>query len=284
MVGRIGTTNINAVGRAAGALGAYVDRIALADVTTSADLVREIRELLVEHQVLFFRDQQMTPAEYQTFASAFGEFDSHGAYPTVAGADHVQILESTPDNPSKIEMWHSDTTFKARPPHFTFLHSQIVPGVGGDTLWASACAAWDGLSAPMRQMLDGLEAEHDFRHGFRESLAEPGGEERLADVIAEHPPVTHPLVRTHPESGRKAIFVNGLFTTRILGLSPLESSELLTFLCAHVASEEYTVRLSWQPQTLAVWDNRSTQHKPVNDFHPAHRLMHRLTIAGDRPV
>lgn len=272
------------VTRAAGAIGAYVAGVDLADPVHVDRSFGTIARQLIEHQVLFFRDQPMSAAQYQAFAARFGEFDQHGAYPTVPDADHVQILESTSDKPSKIECWHSDMTFKAAPPHYTFLHCQIAPAVGGDTLWASACAAYDGLSAPMKALLDGLTANHDFRHGFQESLAEPGGRERLADVVAANPPVTHPLIRTHATSGRKAIYANALFTTRIVELQKLESDELLAFLYRHITSDEFTVRLSWQPNTMAVWDNASTQHKPVNDFFPAHRLMHRLTVAGVPPV
>ena len=269
--------------KAAGALGAWVEGFSLADAVGSSDLIEEIRGLLIEHQVLFLRDQQATPEEFQSFAGRFGEIEVHPAYPTVPEADQVQILESTEAAPSKIEAWHSDMTFRSNPPMLTFLHGQVIPPYGGDTLFSSACAAYDALSQPLKTMLDPLCAEHDFRHGFRESLAEPGGAERLADAIAAKPVLLHPLVRTHPESGRKAIFVNPLFTTRIEGLSPLESRSLLDFLYRHTVTEEFTVRLGWQARTIAIWDNRSTQHKPVNDFFPQHRMMHRVTITGDRP-
>jgi taurine dioxygenase len=128
-----------------------------------------------------------------------------------------------------------------------------------------------------------LSAVHDFRHGFQESLAEPGGRERLASAIDANPPVAHPLIRTHPETGRRAIYVNPLFTTRIEGLSSHESGAILDFLYRHVVSPEFTVRLAWAPGTIAIWDNRSTQHKPVNDFLPQHRMLHRITIEGARP-
>jgi taurine dioxygenase len=272
------------VTKAAGALGAYVSGVDLANVAASADLFAEIRALAVAHEVLFFREQNIAPPVFQRFAEQFGEVLDHPAYGTVAGAPSVQVLESTPEEPSKIEAWHSDMTFSATPPSFTILHGQIIPAFGGDTLWASATAAYDGLSATMRSLLDGLTAEHDFRHGFRESLAEPRGEERLADAIAQNPPISHPLVRTHPESGRKALYVNTLFTTRINDLSALESARILEFLYDHMVTDEYTVRLSWQPGTVAIWDNRSTLHKPVNDFFPQHRCLHRVTIKGDAPV
>lgn len=271
------------VDKAAGALGAYVNNVSLADAAASSDLFGEIREALLTHQVLFFRDQDISPVAYQAFARQFGQVEGHPAYETVAEAPDVQILESTAEAPSKIEVWHTDMTFRPAPPAITLLHGQIIPAYGGDTLWASISAAYEGLSEPIRRLVDGLEAVHDFRHGFQESLAEPGGLERLAPAIAENPPVTHPLVVTHPETGKRVIYVNALFTTHIVGLSAAESRMLLEFLYRHIVTDEYTVRLSWAPKTVAIWDNRATQHKPVNDFFPQHRKMHRVTIAGDRP-
>ncbi len=270
--------------KAAGALGAYVNDVSLAESGKSNDLFGEIHAALLEHQVLFFRDQEIAPTEYQTFARRFGQVEGHPAYETVPGAPDVQVLESTAENPSKIEVWHTDMTFRPAPPAITLLHGQIIPAYGGDTLWASIGAAYEGLSEPMRRLVDGLEAVHDFRHGFQESLAEPGGAERLAPAIEENPPVTHPLIVTHPETGRRAIYVNALFTTHVVGLTGAESRMLLNYLYEHIVTAEYTVRLSWEPNTVAIWDNRATQHKPVNDFFPQHRKMHRVTIAGDRPV
>lgn len=273
---------INTV-KAAGAIGAHVSGVSLADIAGLDVVYAQVRQAIVEHEVLFFRDQERTPQVFASFAKRFGEVLGHPAYVTVDGADDVQILESTPEHPSKIEVWHSDMTFMPMPPSFTLLQGQIIPAHGGDTLWASATAAYDGLSDKMRGFLDGLVAVHDFRQGFRESLAEPGGAERLADAIAANPPVEHPLVRAHPESGRKSIYVNALFTSHIKDLKPRESEQLLSFLYRHIVTEEYTVRLNWQPGSVAIWDNRSTQHKPINDFLPQHRLMHRVTITGDRP-
>jgi taurine dioxygenase len=274
---------VGAIKRAAGALGAYVEGVQIAQVAASADLLAHIRELAVTHEVLFFRDQDVSPAVFQSFAQTFGEVLPHQAYATVPDAPHVQVLESTPQAPSKIELWHSDMTFSATPPSFTILHGKIIPAFGGDTLWASATAAYEALSAPMQKFVQQLTAVHDFRHGFAESLAEPGGPERLADAIAANPPVTHPVVRTHPETGKKSLYVNRLFTTHINELGKLESADLLAFLYRHIVRDEFTVRLNWQPNTVAIWDNRSTQHKPVNDFFPQHRCLHRVTIKGDEP-
>ena len=272
------------IDRASGSLGAFVTGVSLRDIASSDDIYLAVRELLVRHEVLFFRDQEQTPTVFAAFAGAFGDVLGHPAYATVAEAPDVQILESTAENPSKIEVWHSDMTFMQRPPSFTLLQGQIIPPFGGDTMWASATAAFDALSAQMQAFLLPLKAVNDFRHGFRESLAEPGGAARLAPAIEENPPVAHPLIRTHPESGRKSIYVNALFTTHIVGLPAAESEALLDFLYRHVVAEEHTVRLSWQPGTVAIWDNRSTQHKPVNDFFPQHRLMHRVTLTGDEPA
>jgi len=272
------------VRKAAGALGAYISNVDLKDIVTSNNLFAKVRDLVIEHEVVFFRDQNVEPQVFQAFARSFGAVLDHPAYQTVQGADDVQILESTPENLSKIEAWHSDMTFTLEPPNYTLLHGQIIPEYGGDTLWASATTAYKTLSPPMQNFFAGLTAEHDFRHGFKESLAEPGGPERLASAIAANPPVEHPLVCTHPDTGKKALYVNSLFTTRIKELTKLEGDRLLQFLYSHIVSEEHTVRLSWEPQTIAIWDNRSTQHKPVNDFFPQHRKMHRVTICGDKPA
>ena len=269
--------------RAAGALGAFVSGVGLADVAASDQAYTQVRRALNEHEVLFFRDQDTAPEVFASFAKRFGEVLDHPAYATTEQSDAVQILESTAQNPSKIEIWHSDMTFMGQPPSFTLLQGQIIPEVGGDTLWASATAAFASLSKEMQELLTPLTAIHDFAHGFAESLAEPGGAERLAPAIAANPPVEHPLVRTHPETGSKSIYVNRLFTTRIKQLSALESEHLLNFLYQHVIADEHTVRLSWRPGTVAIWDNRSTQHKPVNDFFPQHRKMHRVTLRGDKP-
>jgi taurine dioxygenase len=269
--------------KAAGALGAYIHDVDVADALESSELFGAIRAALLEHHVLFFRDQTITPLEQRAFALKFGPIEPHPAYEVVAGTADVQILESTPERPSKIELWHTDMTFRPMPPMLTMLHGKVIPPFGGDTLFASMTAAYDALSTPVRAMLDGLTATHDFAHGFKESLAEPGGYERLANALAANPPVTHPVIRTHPDTRRKAIYVNSLFTVRINELRPAESTALLEMLFRHVTTDEFTVRVNWAPDTLVIWDNRATQHKPINDFLPQHRRMHRITVAGDAP-
>jgi len=266
----------------AGSLGAELHGVDLTQ-DLSDEVYREIRRLLVEYQVIFFRDQDISHAQQKALAESFGPLQTHPAYGTVDGFPEISILESTPEKPSKIEAWHSDMTFREHPPLGTVLRSKILPPKGGDTMWSSMTAAFDALSPAMQTFLEGLNAVHDFSWGFKESLNEPGGRERLKQAMADNPPVVHPVVRTHPESGKKVLFVNELFTTHIVGMSRKESDAILNFIYEHVVTPEFTCRFSWQPNSIAIWDNRSTQHKPVNDYFPAHRKLERITIDGDRP-
>ena len=266
----------------AGALGAELHGVNLCQ-DLSSETYAEIRRLLVRHQVIFFRDQDISRAQHKALAESFGPVQTHPAYDTVPGYPEITILESTAEKPSKIEVWHSDMTFRKHPPLGSVLRSKICPPEGGDTLWSSMTSAYNGLSKSMQGFLSNLEAEHDFSFGFKESLSEPGGRERLAQAVADNPPVSHPVIRIHPESGKKVIFVNALFTTKIIGLSEKESSTILSFLYEHIITPEYTCRFHWEPNSIAIWDNRSTQHKPINDYFPAHRLLERIAIDGDKP-
>ncbi|MEE2668139.1 MAG: TauD/TfdA family dioxygenase [Pseudomonadota bacterium] len=264
------------------ALGAELHGVNLCQ-DLSSKTYAEIRRLLVKHQVIFFRDQDISPTHYKALAESFGPLQTHPAYDTVSGYPEITMLESTAEKPSKIEVWHSDMTFRKHPPLGSVLRSKICPPEGGDTMWSSMTAAYNGLSKSKQGFLSNLEAEHDFSFGFKESLAEPGGRERLAQAVADNPPVSHPVIRIHPESGKKVIFVNALFTTKIIGLSEKESSTILSFLYEHIITPEYTCRFHWEPNSIAIWDNRSTQHKPINDYFPAHRLLERIAIDGDKP-
>ena len=270
------------VRRVAGALGAEIQAVNLAN-GIDTDLAMTLRALLNEHEVLFIRDQAITPADQKALAEIFGPLQTHPAYSTVEDMPEVMILESTRENPSKIEVWHSDMTFRQHPPSVTVLRGITIPEVGGDTVFASMTAAYNALSGGMQRYLEDLVAVHDFSHGFKESLAEPGGRERLSDAVAANPPVRHPVIQTHPETGKKVLFVNALFTTHIEGLPPLESAEVLQFLWRHATLPEFTCRFSWHANSVVLWDNRSTQHKPVNDFFPATRRLHRVVSEGDMP-
>lgn len=261
----------------AGALGAEMTGIDLTAPLSGKD-VDGIRAALLEHEVIFFRDQAMSPAAHAELASHFGRPQLHEAYPHVEGFPQITILENDEANPSKIEKWHTDMTFRANPPLGSILHGVVIPARGGDTLFASMSAAFEALSDAMQQFLSSLTAIHDFSHGFRESLNEPGGRERLAPMVAANPPVEHPVVVIHPESGRRGLYVNSLFTLAIKDMKPKESDSLLAFLFDHVTTPEFTCRFRWQPHSVAFWDNRIVQHKPVNDYWPQHRLMQRITI------
>lgn len=270
------------VRRVAGALGAEVSGPDLGSHLDD-EMIDALGAALAEHQVLFFRDQVMTPRQQAALGARFGKLQSHPAYPLADGIAGVSVLEHTAEKPSLIEEWHTDMTFRPDPPLGSILHARVVPAVGGDTLFASMTAAYDALSDGMKRYLDPLEAIHSFAHGFRHSLAAPDGA-RLRSAVEANPPVRHPVVRVHPVSGRRGLFVNPLFTTQIVGVPERESRAILEFLWAHAISPEFTVRFAWQPGSIAFWDNRSTQHKPVNDHGLQHRMMHRVTIEGDRPV
>ncbi|MEM9191517.1 MAG: TauD/TfdA family dioxygenase, partial [Myxococcota bacterium] len=215
--------------RIAGALGAEVMGL---DLTAPIPAVaaEELREALARYQALFFRDQPLSPAHHRALAEVFGTPQTHAAYPTVDGYPEISILEVTEAAPPKIDTWHTDMTFMARPPLGSILHGGIIPPVGGDTLFASLTRAYETLSPSLQTLLDGVEAEHSFAHGFRHSLAEPGGRERLSSMLDANPPRRHPAVRTHPQSDKKVLFVNRLFTTRLIGFSEAESAALLELL------------------------------------------------------
>lgn len=250
----------------------------------TVDEFAAVEAALLEYEVVFFRGQRgFSPANHAALAAHFGPPQTHPAYPSVEGFPQLTVLENDRENPSLIEKWHTDMTFGAQPPLGSILHGVVVPATGGNTEFLSMSAALAALDPALRERLAALEAEHSFEHGFAESLAAPGGRERLAQALADNPPVVHPVVRTHPASGREALFVNGLFTTRVLGLNPFESEELLRSLYAHMEESRFRCCFAWEKDSVAFWDNRCTQHRPVNDYWPQRRKLQRITIDGDRP-
>jgi taurine dioxygenase len=176
-------------------------------------------------------------------------------------------------------IWHSDVTWRQIPALGSVLRALAVPEIGGDTLWADMTAAYDGLPEDVRQRIEGLTAVHDFAGSFGRNM-EPT---KLAAMRAQFPAVEHPVVRTHPETGRRAIYVNEIFTSHMVGLEPDESHELLTLLCAQARVPEYQCRFHWEPNSIAFWDNRSTQHYAVSDYWPQPRVMERVTVVGTVP-
>jgi taurine dioxygenase len=272
------------ISRVTPALGALVEGLTLAEELPQQSVDR-LGELLVEHQILFFRRQPLTPQQQCRFAARFGELHIHPIYPVLPELPEILVLDThggfLPDN----DNWHTDVTFTATPPLAGILAAKQLPPAGGDTLWSSNLAAYEALSAPLKRLLEGLSAEHSVVKSFPAGRwgADPAFKERYERAVAKHPPVTHPVVRTHPASGRKALFVNEGFTTRILELEARESDALLAFLFAHAARPEFTVRWRWSVDDVVFWDNRITQHYAVADYLPERRVMHRATVIGDRP-
>ena len=265
------------------AIGAVVAGVDLSQPLSDEDFAA-LRKALVDYQVLFFENQPLTPRQQRDFAARFGELHEHPVYPSVPEQPKIMVLDTGAHNPTDNDVWHADVTFIETPPAIVALSAKILPPAGGDTLWTSALAAYDALSAPFKSLIDPLSAEHEFVKAFPEwRHTDPKLYDRWKEARDKHPPLVHPVVRTHPESGRKGLFVNENFTTRIVGLSSKESDGVLRVLFDHVTKPEFTVRWRWKPNDLAIWDNRSTQHYAVNDYLPHRRLMHRATVIGDRP-
>jgi taurine dioxygenase len=266
------------------ALGAVVDSFDLARDHDEAEIAK-IRRALDEHLVLFFEDQSITPEQQRAFAARFGELYVHPLYPGQSGLAEITVLEYDDTRKGHNDVWHSDVTYIETPPQASLLYAEVLPEIGGDTLWANTYLAYEALSEPLKELAGRLHAAHDFSRAFRpERFAEYGVADRAAKVYEENPPVVHPLVRTNRETGRKALYVNENFTSHITGVSERESRVLLDFFFAHLKQPEFQVRWQWQPHDVAFWDNRWTQHYALADYFPNHRRMRRATILGDRPV
>ena len=265
-------------------LGARVHGIDLGE-PLSGDVVVEIRQALLHYEVLFFEDQELSPLQQRDFAARFGPLHLHPIRPSVPGTPKVLVLDNQPTSDTDVGAWRADVTFIETPPMGSMLYAREIPPQGGDTLWSSMRAAYTALSPPMRAFLSPLDVEHDFTRSFPpDHLTKLNvGIERYAWARREYPPVAHPLVRTHPETGRDSLFVNSGFSTRILGVSRAESAKILELLSEHIQRPEFVIRWRWKPNTLVFWDNRVTQHYTVDDFQPHRRLMHRVTILGDKP-
>lgn len=265
-------------------IGAVIEGVDLAR-GVSADLAAALRQELLKHQVLFFEGQDLTPVQHRDFAARFGALHTHPLYPGVPEAPELFTLDNHAGNPTDNDAWHTDVTFIETPPMGSILHARLLPPNGGDTIWANMKAAYEALSPTLRSFLETLDAVHDFARGFpqRGIVANAAGADKHAQALAEHPPVLHPVVRTHPETGEDALFVNFGFTERIKGLRRKESDAILHMLFEHVTRPEFQVRWRWTPNAIAFWDNRITQHYAVNDYLPARRVMIRATILGERP-
>ena len=266
------------------AIGAVIEGVDLGQ-PMSDDLLGFLRQALLDHKVIFFEDQHITPVQHRDFAARFGELHTHPLYPGVPEAPELFILDNHAGNPTDNDSWHTDVTFIETPPMASILYAKSLPPLGGDTLWSDMKAAYEALSPAMRDFLVGLDAVHDFARGFptRGIVANAAGAAKHAEEVAKHPPVLHPVVRTHPETGEDGLFVNYGFTERIKGLRRKESDAILAMLFAHIQQPEFLVRWRWSDNAVAFWDNRVTQHYAVNDYLPHRRVMNRATVLGDRP-
>jgi taurine dioxygenase len=240
----------------------------------------EIHRALAENLVVFFRDQQITPDQHVAFGRRFGDLHIHPAAPHEPGRPELMIIHADKDSPrANGEGWHSDVSCDVEPPMGSILYIRECPPVGGDTLFASMYAAYEALSDRMQRYLDGLTAIHDGEDSYRGTYANYGIQDKQT-----YPRAEHPVVRTHPVTGKRAIYVNRGFTKRLVGVPRDESEGMLRYLFDHVENSLFQCRFRWRPNSIAFWDNRCVQHRAMWDYWPATRSGNRVTVKGDRPV
>ncbi len=246
-------------------------------------VIDELHNLLIERKVLFFRDQAISMESHIAFAARFGDLEVHPF--TSNDNEHPEVIHliNDRDHPPAINVWHSDVTWRIEPSLGSVLRAREVPEVGGDTLFANMEAAYDGLDDATKAAIDDLHAVHDNEVFLRAMQTRGASAEQVEAKRAEFPPTTHPVVRTHPVSGRKSLYVNRTFTRRIVDIDANESDALLTKLYLQAWIPDYQCRFRWQKDSFAFWDNRAAQHYAAADYWPQRRAMERVTIVGDRP-
>ncbi len=240
---------------------------------------------LMEHQVIFLRDQPMSPAAHMALARSFGEPEPpHPIYPHLEGYPSIMILDFGGNTVPDTDVWHTDVTYRGSPPFASILHGCTIPPVGGDTLWLSMTAAYDRLPSGLKSDIAELRCVHDlgdFRNTFTVGEAD-GVATRLNDAQTRMGSAIHPLVRSHPATGKPYLFCNPAFTVHVEGLTASESRSLLDYLFDHIIRPENQVRFRWTPNAVAIWDNRCTMHYALGDYAPERRIMHRVTVTNDR--
>lgn len=267
------------------ALGAEISGLDL-DRPLSSEETEFLRAAWLRYKVIFFRDQDISHESHVRLGNLFGELEGHPVIPSVdgypeilriEGVEGVQLTAETLAPFQAYNKWHTDVTFRQKPSIASILRARVLPPLGGDTMWADTAAAYAGLPQPVKDRIEGLEAEHDIVRSFGGRVSE----EKRAQLARDFPPVRHPVVRTHPETGDKILYVNYTFTSRIIGISEEESDSLLRLLFDRIKVPEYQVRFRWTPNAIGIWDNRSTQHYAVGDYWPEYRLLERVTVSGD---
>ena len=270
----------------AGALGAEICGIDLSE-SLSDEQFDTVHRAFLDHQVIFFRDQALDPGSHKELGRRFGDLNIHGYYEALPGHPEILPVLKEPEATENIGgVWHSDVTYLPEPALGSILYALEVPPAGGDTMFASQYRAYESLSDGMKEMLEGLRAIHSsdlFTNKARRDAANATRTTKLAE-IDETIESSHPVIRTHPETGRKCLFVNRPFTRRIDGWTAEESRPLLDYLYEQAARPEFTCRFRWRQGSIAFWDNRCTQHYALNDYQGYRRTMHRVTLEGDRPV
>lgn len=261
-----------------GTIGAEVSNVDLRELDD--ELIAELSDAWLAHKVLFFRDQELDHAQHVAYGRAFGELEVHPFIPHVEGHPEIIVLESTAEKFQAAEFWHSDVTFRACPPLGSVLMGRVIPAYGGDTCWADMELAYETLPDDVKEQIEGRYAIHSYVKAFGGAMAP----ERLEQARQEFPDQKHPIVRTHPVTGRRSLYVNQPFTLTIDGMTPEESRPLRRRLTEQAAVPQFQCRFRWRPGSIAQWDNRCTQHYAVPDHGGHHRRVERVTLIGDRPV
>lgn len=271
-----------------GTIGAEISNVDL--TALDAETVAEIRAAFLEHIVVFFRDQPLDIDQLKAFTRNFGEFGIEPYVKTMTEHPEVIAVVKEADEVNTINFgghWHSDWSFQEAPPMATILHGQDIPPFGGDTVFNNMYLAYETLSEGMKEIVDPLVAVHSARRPYGTGKSILGNKKRKSMTIIHseeaHEEVEHPVVRTHPETGRKALFINPVYTIRLKGMSESDSKEILEKLFRHSVNEIFTCRFRWQKNSLAMWDNRCAMHLALNDYDGYRRALHRTTVAGDRP-
>ena len=262
-------------------IGATISEISL-NKGLNSETIEQIYSALIKHQVIFFRGQDISPENHLKLAESLGEIDpGHPVYPHVEGHQSIVLLKNDVNNRPDTNDWHKDLTFKSNPPFASILHGVKVPKVGGDTLWASMSAAYDALPNGWKEQLKGLEAIHDMGT-FRNDFYKEGGIDSVNSALKKVGSAVHKIIETHPISGLKYLNVNQSFTRNIINESQGPSDHILQFLYQHISKPEFQVRFHWEDNSIAIWDNRITQHYAVCDYLPELRHMQRVTVINDK--